>query len=144
MADKKVATVIGVGPGLGAALARRFAADYAVALVARNAEKLIELAREISAAGGTSLVVPADVSKEQEIIGAFERIRRELGDTDVLLYNAAMRPFGTLMETKPSKHLREHLASRHPWRLSRRAAGGARNAPEAAGSDSVHGSDRRC
>jgi len=87
---------------MGAALARRFAADYAVALVARNAEKLIELAREISAAGGTSLVVPADVSKEQEIVGAFERIRRELGDTDVLLYNVAMRPHGTLMDTKPS------------------------------------------
>src|SRR5580704_11097936 len=102
MTDKKVATVIGVGPGLGAALARRFAADHAVALLARNAEKLIELAREISAAGGTSLVVPADVSKEQEIVEAFERIRRELGDTDVLLYNAAMRPFGTLMDTKPS------------------------------------------
>jgi NAD(P)-dependent dehydrogenase (short-subunit alcohol dehydrogenase family) len=102
MTDKKVATVIGVGPGLGAALARRFAADYAVSLVARNAEKLIELAREISAAGGTSLVVPADVSKEQEILGAFERIRLELGDTDILIYNAAMRPFGTLMDTKPS------------------------------------------
>jgi NADP-dependent 3-hydroxy acid dehydrogenase YdfG len=58
MTVKKVATVIGVGPGLGAALAHRFAGDYAVALVARNAEKLIELAREISAAGATSLVVP--------------------------------------------------------------------------------------
>ncbi|HEY2139220.1 MAG TPA: SDR family NAD(P)-dependent oxidoreductase, partial [Chthoniobacterales bacterium] len=102
MTDKKVATVLGVGPGLGAALARRFAADYAVSLVARNAEKLIELAREIPAAGGTSLVVPADVSKEQEILGAFERIRLELGDTDILIYNAAMRPFGTLMDTKPS------------------------------------------
>jgi NAD(P)-dependent dehydrogenase (short-subunit alcohol dehydrogenase family) len=101
MTLKKVAAVIGVGPGLGAALAHRFAADYAVALVARNGEKLIELASEISAVGGTSLLVPADVSKEQEIVGAFERIRRELGDTDVLLYNAAMRPFGTLMDTKP-------------------------------------------
>jgi NAD(P)-dependent dehydrogenase (short-subunit alcohol dehydrogenase family) len=111
MTDKKVATVIGVGPGLGAALARRFAADYAVALVARNAEKLVELAREISAAGGTSLVVPADVSKEQEIVGVFERIRRELGDTDVLLYNAAMRPFGTLMDTKPSTF-------ENTWRVS--------------------------
>ena len=58
--------------------------------------------REVNAAGGTSLAVSADVSKEQEITGAFERIRRELGDTAVLLYNAAMRPFGTLMETKPS------------------------------------------
>ena len=45
MTDKKVATVIGVGSGLGAALARRFAADYAVALVARNGEKLNEFVR---------------------------------------------------------------------------------------------------
>src|SRR5689334_5251480 len=102
MENNKVATVIGVGPGLGAALARRFAAQYAVALVARDEEKLAGFAREISAAGGTSLVVAADVSKEQEVSRAFERIRRELGDTDVLIYNAAMRPFGTLMETKPS------------------------------------------
>jgi NAD(P)-dependent dehydrogenase (short-subunit alcohol dehydrogenase family) len=102
MVDKKVATVIGVGPGLGAALARRFATEYSVALVARSEEKLAEFTKEISAAGGTSLAVPADVSKEHEITSAFERIRRELGDTDVLLYNAAMRPFGTLMDTKPS------------------------------------------
>jgi len=102
MTDKKIATVIGVGPGLGAALARCFAASYAVATVARNGDKLLDFAKEISAAGGTSLVVPANVSKEDEIAGAFERIRRELGDTDVLLYNAAMRPFGSLMDTTPS------------------------------------------
>jgi NAD(P)-dependent dehydrogenase (short-subunit alcohol dehydrogenase family) len=102
MADKKVATVIGVGPGLGAALARRFASEYAVALVARDQDKLARFVREISGAGGTALGVPADVSKEQEIFRAFERIRRELGDTEVLIYNAAMRPFGTLVETKPS------------------------------------------
>src|SRR5277367_2798506 len=101
MTEKKIATIIGVGPGLGAALARRFAANYAVATVARNGDKLLDFAKEISAAGGTSLVVPANVSKEDEIAGAFERIRRELGDTDVLLYNAAMRPFGTLMDTTP-------------------------------------------
>jgi NAD(P)-dependent dehydrogenase (short-subunit alcohol dehydrogenase family) len=91
-----------VGPGLGAALVHRFAADYAVALVARNGEKLHELARGITASGGSALVVPADAGKEQEIVAAFERIRRELGDTDVLLYNAAIHPFGTLMDTKPS------------------------------------------
>jgi short-subunit dehydrogenase len=103
-----------------------------VALVARNAERLIELAREISAAGGTSLVVPGDVSKEQEIVGVFERIRHELGDTDVLLYNAAMRPF---TDGDEAQHFREHLASRNLWRLSRRVARGARNASEGAGSD---------
>ena len=42
------------------------------------------------------------MSDEQAIVDAFDRIRRDLGDTDILLYNAAMRPFGTLMETKPS------------------------------------------
>jgi NADP-dependent 3-hydroxy acid dehydrogenase YdfG len=103
MADeKKIATVVGVGAGLGAALARRFAAGYAVALVARGEDKLKTLAAEIAAAGGHALAVSADVSKSADVAAAFERIRRNLGDTDVLLYNAAMRPFGALMETKPS------------------------------------------
>jgi NAD(P)-dependent dehydrogenase (short-subunit alcohol dehydrogenase family) len=98
----RVAAVVGVGTGLGAALARRFAHGYAVALVARGEAKLAELAREIRDAGGRALAVPADVSSAEEIDRAFERVRRELGEVDVLLYNAAMRPFGRLMETKPS------------------------------------------
>jgi NAD(P)-dependent dehydrogenase (short-subunit alcohol dehydrogenase family) len=104
MADTRrpVAVVVGVGAGLGTALARRFAQGYAVALVARGKEKLDELARELAGAGGRALAVPADVSKPDQIDSAFERVRRELGDVDVLLYNAAMRPFGRLMETKPS------------------------------------------
>jgi len=101
-AKKPVAVVVGVGAGLGAALARRFASAYTVALVARGAGKLEELAGEIKAAGGQAVAVPADVSKAGEIEAAFARIREEIGETDVLLYNAAMRPFGRLMETKPS------------------------------------------
>jgi hypothetical protein len=42
------------------------------------------------------------LSKAGEIEAAFARIREEIGETDVLLYNAAMRPYGRLMETKPS------------------------------------------
>ena len=42
------------------------------------------------------------MSKANEIEAAFARIREQAGETDVLLYNAAMRPFGRLMETKPS------------------------------------------
>jgi NAD(P)-dependent dehydrogenase (short-subunit alcohol dehydrogenase family) len=101
-AKKPVAVVVGVGAGLGAALARRFASAYTVALVARGAGKLEELAGEIKAAGGHAIAVPADVSKAGEIEAAFARIREEIGETDVLLYNAAMRPYGRLMETKPS------------------------------------------
>src|SRR6266403_3093588 len=100
--SQSVAVIVGVGAGLGAALARRFAERYAVALVARGQEKLDALATELGRADGKALAVPADVSKADEITRAFERIRRELGEVDVLLYNAAMRPFGRLMETKPS------------------------------------------
>jgi len=101
-AKRPVAVVVGVGAGLGAALARRFAQGYDIALVARGKDKLDELAKEISASGTRALAVPADVSKTDEIAAVWEQTRRELGDVDVLLYNAAMRPFGTLMETKPS------------------------------------------
>jgi len=97
-----VAAVVGVGAGLGNALAQRFAREYAVALVARGAEKLQGFAREIEKSGGRALPVSADVSKAADIEAAFAKIRAELGDVDVLLYNAAMRPFGRLMETKPS------------------------------------------
>jgi NAD(P)-dependent dehydrogenase (short-subunit alcohol dehydrogenase family) len=111
MASREVATVIGVGPGLGAALARRFATDFAVALVAREGAKLDALAGEIEAGGGRATAVPADVSRAEEIGAAFARIRAELGDVDVLLYNAAMRPFGRLLETKPSTF-------ENTWRVS--------------------------
>jgi short-subunit dehydrogenase len=97
-----VAVVVGVGAGLGAALARRFAGDYAVALMARDEEKLRQFASEISTAGGRASAVSVDVSKADEIQSAFARTRSELGEVDELLYNASMRAFGRLMETKPS------------------------------------------
>jgi len=99
---KGVAAVVGVGAGLGAALARRFATQYAVALMARDEEKLQHLAGDLAATGARAIPIPVDVSKADAIRAAFERTSRELGDVDVLLYNAAMRPFGRLMETKPS------------------------------------------
>jgi NAD(P)-dependent dehydrogenase (short-subunit alcohol dehydrogenase family) len=99
---RSVCAVVGVGPGLGAALARKFASEYAVALIARGEDKLSALAKELATAGGKALAVPADVAKAADITAAFDKIRRELGDVDVLLYNAAMRPFGKLMDTKPS------------------------------------------
>ena len=114
MAESKhrdVAVVVGVGPGLGAALARRFAKGYTVALVARKADYLASLAKEIEGDGGKALAVPADVSVAGQIKGAFDKIRAELGDPDALIYNAAMRPFGKLMDTKPSTF-------ENTWRVS--------------------------
>jgi NAD(P)-dependent dehydrogenase (short-subunit alcohol dehydrogenase family) len=99
---RPVCAVVGVGPGLGAALARRFATGYAVALIARGEDKLAALAKEIEAGGGKAIAVSADFAKPSDITAAFDKVRRQLGEVDALLYNAAMRPFGKLMDTKPS------------------------------------------
>ena len=58
MAEKPVVAVLGVGPGLGAALAHRFAKEYAVAINARRAEYLKSLAEEIRAEGGQVCEAP--------------------------------------------------------------------------------------
>src|SRR5438552_206210 len=94
-----VAVVVGVGPGLGAALARRFAAEYSVAVLARREATLTTVVKEIESAGGRALAVPTNVAQEEEITAAFATIRAQLGAPEVLLYNAAMRQVGRLMET---------------------------------------------
>jgi len=99
---KPAAVVIGVGAGLGAALARRFAAGYDVAIVARNAEYLGDLAKQIAAGGARVVPVAANVADGAEIERAFGEIRAKIGYPELMIYNAAMRPFGRLMETKPS------------------------------------------
>lgn len=101
---KQVAVVVGVGPGLGAALARRFAKQYAVALVARNADYLRSLAGEIRAAGGHVLEVPADIGNRTQVEAAFASIRAQLGSPEVLLYNAGSGTWGTVAEITPEQY----------------------------------------
>ena len=101
-ANKPVAVVVGVGAGLGAALARRFAERYSVAMLARSLEYLIQLSSDIEGKGGIATPVPCNVAEAAEIDAAFNKIRSEIGPPEILIYNAAMRPFGRLMETKPS------------------------------------------
>src|SRR5205823_8339989 len=98
-----VAAVLGVGPGLGAALARRFARGYAVAINARSAEYLYSLAGEIRAAGGQVLEVPADIRDRAQVEAAFKSIRERLGPPEVLLYNAGSGTWGTIADITPGK-----------------------------------------
>ena len=105
MTDKKVAVVTGVGPGLGAALVRRFAPSYAVAILARKAEYLGALADEIGrSVGATVLDISCDVSDRTQITEAFRAIRVDLGEPEVLLYNAGSGTFGTIAEITPEQY----------------------------------------
>jgi NAD(P)-dependent dehydrogenase (short-subunit alcohol dehydrogenase family) len=101
---KPVAVVLGVGPGLGAALARRFAQGYAVAINARSAEYLRSLAGELRATGGQVLEVPADVGDRAQVEAMFKSIRERLGQPAVLLYNAGSGTWGTVTEISPEQY----------------------------------------
>jgi NAD(P)-dependent dehydrogenase (short-subunit alcohol dehydrogenase family) len=107
MAESKqvpVAAVLGVGPGLGAALARRFAQGYAVAINARSAEYLRSLAGEIRAAGGQVFEAPADLGDRTQVEAVFKSIRERLGPPEVLLYNAGSGTWGTITDITPEQY----------------------------------------
>jgi NAD(P)-dependent dehydrogenase (short-subunit alcohol dehydrogenase family) len=95
-----VAVVVGVGPGNGAALARRFArGGYRVALLARGVEKLEALAREIDG----SRAYECDVGSPDSVARAFATIRRELGSVEALLYNAGSGVFADVQAITPDQ-----------------------------------------
>ena len=104
MAEKPIVAVLGVGPGLGAALAHRFAKEYAVAINARRAEYLKSLAEEIRAEGGQVCETPADLSDRAQIETLFKTIREQLGPPEILLYNAGSGAFGTIADMTPEQY----------------------------------------
>ncbi|MBL6954101.1 MAG: SDR family NAD(P)-dependent oxidoreductase [Alphaproteobacteria bacterium] len=92
--------IVGVGPGLGAALARRFAkAGHGVAVAARNVDKLAGVVDEITAAGGSARAYACDATSEEDVIALFQRAEADLGDIDVAIYNASGRARGPIAET---------------------------------------------
>jgi NAD(P)-dependent dehydrogenase (short-subunit alcohol dehydrogenase family) len=100
----RVAAVLGVGPGLGAAVARRFAGEgFAVAMMARREESLAEIRQDIEDDGGTALPVSADATDADSVAAAFERVRAELGDPEVLVYNAGAFQMGGVLEVSPAR-----------------------------------------
>jgi short-subunit dehydrogenase len=95
---KAVAVVTGVGPGTGAAIARRFSqGGYAVAMLARTSERLATLERELPSAKGYR----CDVTDEAQLDTTIEAIRRDLGTPKVLIHNAVGGAFGNFMEIDP-------------------------------------------
>ena len=123
----KVCVVVGVGEGLGMALALRFAAGYKVALIARSADVIGKAAEQIKSSGGVALPIRSDATIEAEIAAAYERIKRELGPIEVLIYNGGRRPMGRLMDTTPQV-FRGDVATAYAWRVPVGATGRPRHA----------------
>jgi NAD(P)-dependent dehydrogenase (short-subunit alcohol dehydrogenase family) len=95
---RRVCAVVGVGPGNGEAFARRFSADgYAVALMARSEELTEKLAAELTGAKAYA----CDAADTASVATAFEQARSELGDVDVLIFNAGSGVWGTIEQVSP-------------------------------------------
>lgn len=82
---KPVCAVVGVGQGNGAALARVFAADgYALALLARHTDFTEKFSREIA----HSRAYACDVTDATAVENTFDRVRADLGDPSIVVFNA--------------------------------------------------------
>jgi 3-oxoacyl-[acyl-carrier protein] reductase len=104
----RTAVVTGASQGIGRTCALKLSRCGAnVALVARNQQKLEEVAREIGSmnSGGTgiparALVVPADVENEDQVKTAFKTVIGEFGKTDILVNNAGITRDQLIMRMK--------------------------------------------
>ncbi|MER8068595.1 SDR family NAD(P)-dependent oxidoreductase [Streptomyces sp. NPDC094034] len=89
--SKGSAIIVGVGPGLGLALARTFAEDgHPVALLGRDLARLERYASTLTAEGRTAGGFQADVSDPEALRAALVQAADDLGAPEVLVYNAAL------------------------------------------------------
>jgi NADP-dependent 3-hydroxy acid dehydrogenase YdfG len=102
--DGTVALVTGASSGIGEAAALSLAEHgAAVAIAARRVDRLQGLAKRIQDAGGTALVIEADVTDEAQARAMVERTVAELGRLDTLINNAGMMLLGPAVDAPLSE-----------------------------------------
>jgi NADP-dependent 3-hydroxy acid dehydrogenase YdfG len=96
--DGTAALVTGASSGIGEATARALAAHgAAVAVAARRRDRLEALVAAIEADGGRALAIEADLTDQQQAIGAVERTVAELGRLDTVINNAGVMLLGPVV-----------------------------------------------
>jgi NAD(P)-dependent dehydrogenase (short-subunit alcohol dehydrogenase family) len=99
MAEKEIALIVGVGPGLSASLARLFKTEgMTVALAARDAKKLDGLVKEID-----GRAFPCDASSPKDVENLFDSVTKAVGEPNLVVYNASGRVRGPITELDPEE-----------------------------------------
>ena len=97
MAQQEIALIVGSGPGLSASLARLFTKEgMKVALAARNVKKLDGLVKEIN-----GHAYACDASSPTDVKNLFQSVSQDIGDANLVVYNAGGRVRGPLTELDP-------------------------------------------
>jgi len=107
--DGKVAIVTGASKGIGAAIAKQFAAEGAAVVVnyASSKEGADRVVDEITKRDGKAIAVQADVAKKKDIERLFAETKKEFGRLDILVNNAGVYQFGPLEAVTENEFHRE-------------------------------------
>jgi len=98
---------VGIRWGVGGAIAQKFAQEgFFTVLTTRTEANAAGLAKAIGEQGGDCMIVELDLAKQESIASAFETVRGEAGDPQVLVYNAGYLEGRDL---PPEKELLEHI-----------------------------------
>ncbi len=107
----QTAVIAGVGPGLGAAIARKFANEGCnLVLLSRSSPYIINLSNRLEEEGISVLPIPTDITDATQVAASFEQIRSEFGAPDILVNHAGNAAWGNLSELTPD-------AFENAWRV---------------------------
>jgi NAD(P)-dependent dehydrogenase (short-subunit alcohol dehydrogenase family) len=99
--------ITGASAGVGRAAAHRFArAGACIGLIARDADALNDVKREIETLGGVGFVAPADVSNPDQVFVAADSIERQLGPIDIWINDAMVTVFSPVWDITPAEFRR--------------------------------------
>lgn len=99
MKNREVVVITGASAGVGRATVREFARRQAsIGLIARGRDGLEAARREVEAAGGKALVLPADVANAEQLEAAAQCVEEQLGPIDIWVNNAMTSVFSPIKQ----------------------------------------------